>query len=91
MKLKLCPTKTVQQSAYFAGLVSAEALLHGDIGTAELEKIILECSYVVSSHVSGAVRRDKHIRFATLIERMCPFVSPDQWNGIVEHCERLFA
>jgi hypothetical protein len=75
--MKYYPSEwNAQQLAYFAGLLSARIA----IGT--LEIMAKDCRDQGGNGKLG---------FGSLIERLEPQISADQWNGILENCERLFS
>jgi hypothetical protein len=86
--MKTYPAKwTTAQLSYFAGLISSEALLQKKINMVELERMLRECSYPLSS--PGI--RVREIRFTEFVARLEPHISVDQWASIVGCCQRIFA
>jgi hypothetical protein len=78
---------TTAQLSYFAGLLSAEAILQKTLTLVEVERMLRECSYVPSS--PGI--RVREIRFTEFVARLESHISVNSWASIVECCKRIFA
>jgi hypothetical protein len=72
------------QISYFAGLLSSETITSGHNSLDDIERILRQHSFV---DLAG----EKAINFPEVIELLSPFITLEDWNGIVECCERIFA
>ena len=83
--MKTYPAKwTEAQISYFAGLLSCETIVSGHNSLDDIERILHQHSFVDLAGV-------KAINFPEVIECLSPFITLEDWNGIVECCERIFA
>jgi hypothetical protein len=78
---------TTAQQSYFAGLISAEVVLQKALALVEIERMLRECSYPLSS----PGRKVREIRFTEFLARLEAHISVNSWASIVACCERIFA
>jgi hypothetical protein len=83
--MKTYPAKwSHAQLSYFAGLLSCETITSGHTSLDDIERITREHSF---TDLAG----EKAINFPAVVEVLSPFITPEDWDGIVECCERIFA
>lgn len=83
--MKTYPAKwTEAQLSYFAGVLSCETITSGDNSLDDIERIVRQHSF---TDLAG----EKAINFPEVIEVLSPFIALEDWDAIVECCERIFA
>jgi hypothetical protein len=82
--MKTYPAKwTEPQLSFFAGLLSCETITSGYFSLDDIERILREHSFV-------DLAEEKAINFPEVIEHLSPFITDEDWTGIVDCCERVF-
>jgi hypothetical protein len=77
-------TWTEAQLSYFAGLLSCETIVSGHNSLDDIERILSQHSFV-------NLAQEKTVNLPEVIEVLSPFITQEDWDGIVECCERIFA